>query len=65
MPIVQKAFSDGGNHQADVRQLPNLNHLFQHAYNGSPTEYAAIDETFSPQALQIIGDWVQGQTKGE
>jgi uncharacterized protein len=65
LAIVQKAFSDGGNHQADVRQLPDLNHLFQHAYNGSPTEYAAIDETFSPAALQIIGDWVQEQTKGK
>jgi uncharacterized protein len=58
MPMLQKAFTDGGNTQADVRQLPELNHLFQHAYTGSPTEYAAIDETFSPQALQIIGDWL-------
>jgi hypothetical protein len=63
LPILQKAFTDGGNSQADVRQLPELNHLFQHAYNGSPTEYAAIDETFSPQALQIIGEWVQARTK--
>jgi uncharacterized protein len=63
MPILQKAFADAGNSGADVRQLPELNHLFQHAYNGSPSEYAAIDETFSPQVLQIIGDWVQGQSK--
>jgi uncharacterized protein len=63
LPMVQKAFADGGESHADVRQLPGLNHLFQHAYNGSPTEYAAIDETFSPQALQIIGDWVQARTK--
>jgi pimeloyl-ACP methyl ester carboxylesterase len=63
LPILQKAFTDGGNSQADVRQLPDLNHLFQHAYNGSPTEYAAIDETFSPQALQIIGEWVLTRTK--
>jgi uncharacterized protein len=46
-----------------VRQLPDLNQLFQHAYSGSPTEYAAIDETFSPQALQIIGEWVLARTK--
>jgi uncharacterized protein len=65
LPILQKAFTDGGNSQADVRQLPGLNHLFQHAFNGSPTEYAAIDETFSPQALQIIGEWVQARTKTE
>jgi uncharacterized protein len=58
LPMLQKAFEDGGNNQADVRQLPELNHLFQHAYSGSPTEYAAIDETFSPEALKMIGDWV-------
>jgi uncharacterized protein len=58
MPMLQKALAEGGNSHADVRQLPELNHLFQHAYTGSPTEYPAIDETFSPRALQIIGDWL-------
>jgi len=63
VPLVQKAFADAGNGQAEVRQLPELNHLFQHAYTGSPTEYAAIDETFSPGALQMIGDWLLAQNK--
>ena len=63
MPMVQKAMAEAGNSQADVRQLPGLNHFFQHAYTGSPTEYAAIEETFSPDALKMIGDWVFGRTK--
>lgn len=63
LPMVQKAFAEGGNSQAEVKQLPDLNHLFQHAYTGSPTEYAAIDETFSPDALQMIGEWVAARTK--
>lgn len=63
LPMVQKAFADSGNSQAEVKQLPDLNHLFQHAYTGSPTEYAAIDETFSPDALQMIGEWVTARTK--
>jgi uncharacterized protein len=63
LPLVQKAFKDGGNTQAEVRQLPDLNHLFQHAYKGSPSEYAAIDETFSPDALKAIGDWLQARAK--
>ncbi len=63
LPMVQKAFADGGNSQAEVKQLSDLNHLFQHAYTGSPTEYAAIDETFSPDALQMIGEWVTARTK--
>ena len=63
LPMLKQAFSDGGNKQADVRQLPELNHFFQHAYSGSPTEYAAIDETFSPEAMKIIGDWLTARTK--
>jgi len=61
MPILQKALSDGGNTQADIRQLAELNHLFQHAYSGSPAEYAAIEETFAPEALQVISDWLAPQ----
>ena len=57
--LLQKALSDADNTQSDIRQLADLNHLFQHAYSGSPAEYGAIEETFSPQALQIIGDWLQ------
>lgn len=59
LPLLQKALSDADNTQAEIRQLADLNHLFQHAYSGSPAEYGAIEETFSPQALQIIGDWLQ------
>jgi pimeloyl-ACP methyl ester carboxylesterase len=63
LPMVQQAFEEGGNSQAEVKQLSELNHLFQHAYTGSPTEYSAIDETFSPEALKIIGDWLQERCK--
>ena len=59
LPLLQKALSDADNTQADIRQLADLNHLFQHAYSGSPAEYGAIEETFSPEALHIIGDWLQ------
>ncbi len=58
LPLLKQALQDAGNKDADVRELPDLNHLFQHAYSGTPTEYAAIEETFSPDALQIISDWL-------
>jgi len=58
MPLVQRAFADAGNKNADIRQLAQLNHLFQHSYSGSPAEYAAIEETFAPEALQAISDWL-------
>jgi uncharacterized protein len=43
-----------------VVELPGLNHLFQDARTGSPDEYGTIEETFSPEALKRIGDWIQG-----
>ena len=58
LPLLKQALQDAGNKDADVRELPDLNHLFQHAYSGTPTEYAAIEETFSPDALQIISGWL-------
>lgn len=58
MPLVQKAFADAGNKNTEIRQLAELNHLFQHSYSGSPAEYAAIEETFAPEALQAISNWL-------
>jgi pimeloyl-ACP methyl ester carboxylesterase len=65
LPLLQKALAGAGNTQADTRQLPELNHLFQHAFSGSPAEYPAIEETFSPEALQIIADWLLPRTKAK
>ena len=60
LPLLKKAFQDSMNTQAETRELPELNHLFQHAYTGTPAEYAAIEETFSPEALALIVEWVAG-----
>ena len=58
LPMLQKAFTDAGNAEADVRPLPDLKHLLQHPYSGSPAENASIEETFAPEALQVIADWL-------
>ncbi len=63
LPLVKKAFDDSGNTDAASTQLPDLNHQFQHCFSGSPAEYAAIEETFSPQALQLISDWILHHTR--
>lgn len=39
-------------------RLEGLNHLFQHAKTGLPSEYEKIEETFAPEALAAIGDWI-------
>ena len=60
---IDTALTRAGNRDHEVKELPGLNHLFQPAKTGSPNEYATIDETFSPTALQIIADWVNARSR--
>jgi alpha-beta hydrolase superfamily lysophospholipase len=60
LPAIEKAVKSSGNNSVKTIQLPGLNHLFQHCDKGLPTEYGAIEETFSPEALKIISDWILG-----
>lgn len=47
-----------GNPDVTIVKLPGLNHLFQHARTGGVGEYASIEETFAPEALELMGDWI-------
>ncbi len=58
---IEKAIRSGGNERVTVKELPGLNHLFQTAETGAPSEYAKIEETISPAALEVIGDWIVSQ----
>ena len=63
LEAIKKALIKGGNEKVTTVELPNLNHLFQECETGSPKEYANIEQTFSPTALNIILDWIKAQTK--
>lgn len=60
---IDEALRAGGNKDYTVKEMPGLNHLFQTAQTGSPTEYAKIEETISPAALEFIGDWISDHTQ--
>ena len=60
LPAIEKALKSSGNSSVKTVQLPGLNHLFQHCEKGLPSEYGNIEETFSPEALKIISDWILG-----
>jgi len=62
---IDDALKAGGNKDYVVKELPGLNHLFQTAKTGSPSEYAKIEETISPDALEIIGNWILEHTQEE
>jgi hypothetical protein len=48
-----------GNKFYQINKLPELNHLFQHSKTGLPAEYNQIEETFAPEAMQVIVDWLK------
>ncbi len=60
---IRKALEAGGNRDVQVVELPGLNHLFQKCATGAPTEYAHIEETFSPTALKTVSDWIRQHTE--
>jgi fermentation-respiration switch protein FrsA (DUF1100 family) len=61
LPAIEKALQAGGNSDVTVRELPNLNHLFQTCKTGAVSEYSQIEETMSPTALALMGDWIESR----
>ena len=63
LEAIKNALIKGGNKKITIKELPNLNHLFQDCKTGAPSEYATIEETFSPKAMAEVLNWLQQQTK--
>ncbi|MGQ1947577.1 alpha/beta hydrolase family protein [Geofilum sp. OHC36d9] len=60
---IKEALTKGGNKEFTIKELPNLNHLFQECKTGSPLEYATLEQTFSPIALEEMTMWIKLQTE--
>ncbi len=63
LPELEKALAAAKNDDVTLREMKGLNHLFQTCQTGALSEYAQLTETFSPDALEVIGDWVVERTK--
>ncbi|HUX12311.1 MAG TPA: alpha/beta fold hydrolase [Spirochaetia bacterium] len=63
LDAIARAVHAGGNMRVEIVKFEGLNHLFQHATTGLPQEYGQIQETFAPEVLEKIGDWILSQTK--
>ena len=63
LPAIRKALTEGGNQHVEIDELPSLNHLFQTAKTGPPTEYGEIEETMSPVAMEKIASWILMEPK--
>lgn len=59
LKAIENALNKGGNKNFTIKEMPNLNHLFQECKTGSPNEYAGIEQTISPSALDAILTWIK------
>ena len=60
LPAIEKALRSGGNRLIKTIAFPDLNHLFQHCKTGTIAEYNGIEETFSPEVMKIMTEWILG-----
>jgi hypothetical protein len=59
LAAIHKALQDGGNKDFQTTEIPGLNHLFQHSATGAPSEYVSIEETFAPEVLELMTNWIR------
>lgn len=60
---IKEALQKGNNHKFTIKELKDLNHLFQESETGSPMEYALIEQTIAPVVLEEVTEWIKLQIK--
>jgi uncharacterized protein len=60
---INTALKKSKSPEYETKLIPGLNHLFQHCKTCTVDEYGQIEETFAPEALQIMGDWLDKNVK--
>lgn len=62
---IEEALQKAGNRDFTMIKIPKANHLFQIVENGEAKDYNSMvkeylesEQTFSPEVLKIIGDWI-------
>lgn len=63
LPPIAAALEAGGSRDYAIVKVRGLNHLFQTAQTGSVLEYAKIEETFAPAALNVLSNWILRHTR--
>jgi uncharacterized protein len=56
---IQESLEKSKSPKYNVIEIPGLNHLFQTCIQCNPAEYNDLEETFSPQALDLMGNWLK------
>jgi pimeloyl-ACP methyl ester carboxylesterase len=60
---MRRSLAKSKSPKYDVIEMKGLNHLFQKCTTCTLREYGQLEETFSPEALTVIGDWLDKNIK--
>lgn len=60
---IKTALTKSGNTNVTVKEYPTLNHLFQECKTCLVSEYADLEETFSPMVLEEMTKWILTQVQ--
>ncbi len=60
LTAIVEAFAGPRATLLTTREFPGLNHLFQHCKTGGVSEYGQIEETISPEVLDLMASWILG-----
>lgn len=63
LPAIQAHLEKAKNKNFTCQLLPDLNHLFQTCKTCTVAEYGQLEETISPEVLQIIAKWLEKNIK--
>jgi uncharacterized protein len=58
LSAIEQALRSGVCKDITIKEIENLNHLFQHSASGSPVEYGTIEETIAPEVLELMLKWL-------
>ena len=58
---IRNALAQSKTKNYEIKEIPQLNHLFQTCKKCTLDEYASLEESFSPAALDIMTGWLLKQ----
>jgi uncharacterized protein len=63
IPAITASLQKAGDKNVTAKIFPGLNHLFQHCTKCTFVEYNELEETFAPEVLQVMADWLKKNFK--
>ncbi len=63
LAAISKILKENGNTDFKTIEMEGLNHLFQQSETGLTNEYATIEQTFSPEVLILMTEWIKKRIK--